>query len=60
MRGEEAHPLRVGDLASANWRLVTLEEGYAEFQNLKYPDLRHRLEATDAGAATQGGVSNQF
>ncbi len=60
MRGEEALTLRVGDFASPTWRLVALDETHAEFQNLKYPDLRHRLDITEAGAAAQGGVSNQF
>lgn len=60
MRGEEALTLRVGDLASPTWRLVALDERQAEFQNLKYSDLRHRLDITEAGTAAQGGVSNQF
>lgn len=68
MRGEEPVTLRIGDLltarpgetATAKWRLVSLAQTSAEFQNLKYPDLRHRLEATDGSAALRGSSTNQF
>jgi len=49
IRGEDSVTLRLGDLATPQWKLVTLTENYAEFQNMKYPDLRYRSESGKVG-----------
>jgi len=61
MKGELPVPVKLGDTLGSEWKLVALTEARAEFQNLKYPDLRHRIEATDAGSGARGaGATNQF
>jgi len=60
LRGEDPVTLRVGDLATPQWKLVTLAENYAEFQNQKYPDLRFRSETNDNRANTSNTPSNEF
>ena len=47
LKGEEIMSMRVGDLASPNWKLVTITETYAEFQHLRFQDIRYRTEARD-------------
>jgi len=63
MRGEEPVTLKQGDLANPHWRLVKLTDIAAEFQNLKFGDLRHKIDAVDlqggAGGRTQA-PSNDF
>lgn len=57
MKGEEPVTLVQGTLVGDRWKLVSILETRAEFQNTKYPDLRMVLEAHDAS----GGASvNQF
>lgn len=60
MKGEDPLTVLVGDLHGSQWKLVSATDAYAEFQNLKYPDLRHRINATDAGGARGAAVSNEF
>jgi hypothetical protein len=63
MRGEDPVTIKQGDLANPHWRLVKLTDLAAEFQNQKYPDLRHKLDAVDsAGQAgrTIQAPSNEF
>lgn len=64
MKGEEAVTLHVGDMANPRWKLVQFSEKSAVFQNIKYADLRHTLEARDGGGAAgafgQPAVSNEF
>jgi len=55
LKGEDPVTIRLGDLANPHWRLQTLNENFAEFQNLKYPDLRYRIEA---GGTKPGGETN--
>jgi len=58
MKGEEPVTLTQGTLLKERWKLVSILDTKAEFQNTKYPDLRMVLEAREAagGAATV----NQF
>jgi len=49
MKGEEPVTIKQGDLANPHWRLVKLTDIAAEFQNLKYADLKHKLDAVDLG-----------
>jgi type IV secretory pathway VirB10-like protein len=51
MKGEDPVTIRQGDLANPHWRLTRLTPTAAEFQNVKYAELRHKLDATDAGGA---------
>jgi len=61
MRGEEAVSVILGEPLGSQWKLAVLTETHAEFQNLKYPDLRHRIEAADAGSGPRGtGATNEF
>jgi hypothetical protein len=47
MKGEDPVTIKQGDLANPHWRLVKLTDLAAEFQNLKYSDLKHKLDAVD-------------
>jgi len=63
MRGEDPVTLKQGDLANPHWRLVKLTDISAEFQNVKYADLRHRLDAVElqgAGGRLNQAPSNDF
>jgi hypothetical protein len=60
MKGEEPVSIRQGDLANPKWRLVKLTDVSAEFQNLKFPDLRQRLDAADLAGAHATAPTNQF
>jgi len=51
MRGEEPVTLKQGDLVNPHWRLVKLTDISAEFQNLKFADIKHKIDAVDL----QGG-----
>lgn len=57
MKGEEPVTLVQGALLGERWKLVSILETRAEFQNTKYPDLRMVLEARDASG---GAPVNQF
>ncbi|HEX4845375.1 MAG TPA: hypothetical protein VFV26_04095 [Geothrix sp.] len=57
MKGEEPVTLVQGTLLRDRWKLVSILETRAEFQNTKYPDLRMVLEARDASG---GAPVNQF
>lgn len=58
MKGEEPVTLTQGTLLKDRWKLVSILDTKAEFQNTKYPDLRMVLEAREAA----GGAApvNQF
>ena len=57
MNGEEPITLTQGTLLKERWKLVTILDTRAEFQNTKFPDLRLVLEARE----TSGGATvNQF
>ncbi|HEX9080653.1 MAG TPA: hypothetical protein VF768_00170 [Holophagaceae bacterium] len=57
MKGEEPVTLVQGTLLAERWKLVSVLDTRAEFQNTKYPDLRMVLEAHEASG---GPVTNQF
>ncbi|WP_243302248.1 hypothetical protein [Geothrix oryzisoli] len=57
MKGEEPVTLTQGAMVGDRWKLVTILDTRAEFQNTKYPDLRLVLEARDASG---GAPVNQF
>jgi hypothetical protein len=57
MKGEEPVTLTSGTLVKDRWKLVTILDTRAEFQNTKYPDLRLVLEAREASG---GAPVNQF
>jgi type IV secretory pathway VirB10-like protein len=57
MKGEDPVTIKQGDLANPHWRLVKLTDIAAEFQNLKYADLKHKLDAVDVSG--QGGRAGQ-
>ncbi len=57
MKGEEPVTLVQGTLLAQRWKLVSVLDTRAEFQNTKYPDLRMVLEAREASG---GPVTNQF
>lgn len=57
MKGEEPLTLTQGTLLKERWKLITILDTRAEFQNTKYPDLRLVLEAREASG---GATVNQF
>ncbi len=57
MKGEEPITLLQGTLLKERWKLVSILDTKAEFQNTKYPDLRLVLEAREASG---GAPVNQF
>ncbi len=61
MRGELPVSVKRDELLGSQWRLITVTANYAEFQNLKYPELRHRIDAVDAAGGARGaGATNEF
>ena len=57
MKGEEPITLVLGTLLKERWKLTTILDTRAEFQNTRYPDLRLVLEAREAAG---GSTTNQF
>jgi hypothetical protein len=57
MKGEEPVTLISGTLLKERWKLVSILDTRAEFQNTKYPDLRLVLEVREASG---GATANQF
>jgi type IV secretory pathway VirB10-like protein len=57
MKGEEPVTLISGTLLKERWKLVSILDTRAEFQNTKYPDLRLVLEVREASG---GATVNQF
>jgi hypothetical protein len=61
MKGEEALTLPIGDLSFRGWKLMKLDDTGAEFQNLRFSDLRHKIQPADgAGPGGQTNVRNDF
>lgn len=60
LKGEEIVSIRLGDLASPNWKLVIITDTFAEFQHLKFQDLRYRSEARDRQGTASSSTTNQF
>lgn len=57
MKGEEPITLVQGMIFNERWKLITVKDVRAEFQNIKYPDMRVVLEVREASG---GPVVNQF
>jgi hypothetical protein len=57
MKGEEPVTLVQGTVLNQRWKLMSVLETRAEFQNTKYPDLRLVLEVREASGAP---AVNQF
>jgi hypothetical protein len=57
MKGEEPVTMASGTLLKERWKLVTILDTKAEFQNTKYPDMRLVLEVREASG---GAPVNQF
>lgn len=57
MKGEESVTLAVGGIYQGDWKLVSVTDLSAQFQNTKYADLTATLNATDSSAAP---VANNF
>ncbi|HJW09155.1 MAG TPA: hypothetical protein VJ483_05930 [Holophagaceae bacterium] len=51
MKGEEAITLPQGTVVANRWKLVSVTDTQAQFQNLKYQDLKFSLQAADSSAA---------
>jgi hypothetical protein len=60
MKGEEPVTFKEGDAVNPRWRLSRLTDTAAEFQNTKFQDLRHRIEAVDGQSGRQTAPSNEF
>ena len=58
MKGEEPVTLTVGQLYGADWKLVSVTDVAAQFQNTKNADLKTTLNATDSSATP--APSNNF
>lgn len=58
MKGEEPVTLTVGQIFADDWKLASVTDVTAQFQNTKYPDLTATLTAQDSGAAAP--VTNNF
>jgi type IV secretory pathway VirB10-like protein len=61
MKGEDPLTYKQGDLVNPQWRLMRVTETFAEFQNEKFPDLKHRVDSVDPrGNAGQNAAPNEF
>ncbi len=64
MKGEEPNPIKLHSMVGPQWKLVKLTDTLAEFQNLKFPELRHSIQAVDASGSSSSvanrRVTNQF
>jgi hypothetical protein len=59
-KGEEPITIRLGDMANPQWKLQSLTETFAEFQNLKFPDMRYRIEAGGGKSNAASTPTNEF
>jgi hypothetical protein len=61
LKGEIPEQHKPGAIVGKGWKLVTLTDRKAEFQNLKFAELKFSLEAKDGtGAPAAAAVSNEF
>lgn len=61
LKGEIPEQHKPGALVGKGWKLVALTDRKAEFQNLKFAELKFSLEAKDSsGAPAAAAVSNEF
>lgn len=59
-KGEDIISLRVGETAGPGWKLVAITDGWAEFQHLKFPDIRFRSNAKDSQNQPASSPKNEF
>ncbi|NTV76217.1 MAG: hypothetical protein HGA66_18690, partial [Holophaga sp.] len=52
--------LAQGSLLDPRWRLVKVTDAAAEFQNVRFADLRHRIDAVEARGPAARVPSNEF
>lgn len=55
MKGEEPVTLPIGSLYNGDWKLVSVTDTSARFQNTKYSDLTATLNASDSSASAPVG-----
>ncbi len=58
MKGEEPVTLTIGSLYNGDWKLVSVTDTSARFQNTKYADLSATLNASDSSAPA--AAANNF
>ena len=44
----------------SGWKLMSVTADHAEFQNLKFPDIRHNLRAEDRSGNASSRPTNDF
>ena len=60
MKGDEPVSIKLGELANPKWRLIKLTEASAEFQNLAFQDIHHRIDATEPQSGRSTAPANEF
>lgn len=60
VNGEEPVTLRLGAVLGGRWKLMSVTADHAEFQNLKFPDIRHNLRAEDRSGNASSRPTNDF
>ena len=62
-KGDDPMTLKIGYVEGSNWKLVNMTDVKAEFQNLKYQDMRVSIEVRDFSGApgnNPNAVTNEF
>ena len=52
--------LLIGAVLGGRWKLMSVTADHAEFQNLKFPDIRHNLRAEDRSGNASSRPTNDF
>ena len=60
MKGEDPVTLKPGELVNPQWRLVAVSDVAAEFQNVKFADIKHKIEAVETRGPAGHGPVNEF
>jgi hypothetical protein len=64
LKGDDLHLVKLGDEATPNWKLVSITDEEAQFQNTRYQDLKFTLRAqlgqTDRASGQSQQVTNFF
>ncbi|HLO68979.1 MAG TPA: hypothetical protein VK188_18295, partial [Holophaga sp.] len=60
MKGEDPVTLAEGALANPTWKLVKVTDVSAEFQNLRFPDLKYRIDAVEPRGGGSSTPANEF
>jgi hypothetical protein len=59
LKDDELHLVKLGDEATPNWKLVSVTDEEAQFQNTKYQELKFTLRAQLGAADRSSGQSQQ-